>query len=476
MERPFFVGFDASTQGLTTHVIEPDAHGGVRRVWESVINYDRDLPQYGTRNGVLPSADPSRVTAPPAMWVDALDLALAQLFYSNLDLGRIAAIAGSAQQHGTVYLDADGRFTRPVSPTWMDTSTTVECAEITAALGGTQAVADLTGSRAFERFAGPQIRKFWKTEPAAYERTARIHLVSSFLASVLLRGPEGPRLREGPDAPVDRGDASGMTLMDLASSHWAARAVGATAPGLAAKLPPIVDSATVIGTLAPEWQARYGLPAAAIVAWSGDNPCSLEGLGLTEAGELGISLGTSDTIFGPMGEPRVSSDGIGHVFAAATGGYMGITVFANGSLAREAVRDLYGLDWVGFSAALRATPFGNGGARMRPYFVPEITPHVPEPRVERINLDPSDPARNVRAVVEAQVEAMREYSRWMGVTPRRIVVTGGASQNVEIRRVIEGMFGVPADAIGVSNSAAFGAARRAKRAIDGMGAPPHGSP
>jgi xylulokinase len=223
----------------------------------------------------------------------------------------------------------------------------------------------------------------------------------------------------------------------------------------------------VIGTLAPEWQARYGLPAAAVVAWSGDNPCSLEGLDLTEEGELGISLGTSDTIFGPMREPRVSPDGYGHVFAAATGGFMGITVFANGSLAREAVRDQYGLDWAGFSEALRATPFGNGGARMRPYFVPEITPFVPEPRVERINLDPADPAKNVRAVVEAQVGAMREYSRWMGVTPRRIIVTGGASRNAEIRQVIEDVFGVPVEVRESSNSAAFGAALRARRAVEG---------
>ena len=39
-----------------------------------------------------------------------------------------------------------------------------------------------TGSRAFERFTGPQIRAFAKREPDAYRETARIHLVSSFMA------------------------------------------------------------------------------------------------------------------------------------------------------------------------------------------------------------------------------------------------------------------------------------------------------
>ena len=87
------------------------------------------------------------------------------------------------------------------------------------------------------------------------------------------------------------------------------------------------------------WQRAYGFPAAAVVAWSGDNPCSLVGTGLLHEGQLAISLGTSDTIFGPMDSVRVSGDGTGHVFASPLGNYMGITVFSNGSLARERVRE-----------------------------------------------------------------------------------------------------------------------------------------
>lgn len=423
--------------------------------WQDAIPFDRALPQYATRHGVLPSADPAIACAPPQMWVDALVMALEALASSGLDLSRIGAMSGSAQQHGTVYLDRDDGFSRAVSPIWMDTSTTVECAEITAALGGPNAVAQLTGSRCFERFSGPQIRKFWKQDPAAYARTARIHLVSSFMASVLTGG----------DAPVDPGDASGMNLMNLHTSEWDPRALDATAPGLRDKLPHIVPSSTVIGTLAETWQQRFGLPPAKIVAWTGDNPSSLAGLGLQHEGELAISLGTSDTIFGPMREPRVSPDGIGHVFASPSGTFLGITVFANGSLARERVRDMYGLDWQGFSAALRSTPPGNGGARMLPYFVPEITPHVPVAGVQRFNLAEDDVARNVRAVVEAQMQAMKRYSGWMGVTPTKIYATGGASANAEILKVMADVFGVPVERRDVTNSACLGAAVRSERAM-----------
>ena len=69
---------------------------------------------------------------------------------------------------------------------------------------------------------------------------------------------------------------------------------------------------------------------------------------------------------------------------------MGTTVFKNGSLARERVRDLFGLDWAAFSAALASRPPGNHGAIMLPWFEPEITPHVGQPGVRRVDLDPAD--------------------------------------------------------------------------------------
>ena len=147
-----------------------------------------------------------------------------------------------------------------------------------------------------------------------------------------------------------------MNLMDLASATWWRPAVDATAPGLGAKLPPIVASSTIVGTLSPYWQRRHGLPDAAVVAWSGDNPSSLIGTGLVREGVVAISLGTSDTIFGLMREPRVSRDGTGHVFGSPTGEFMGITVFRNGSLARERMRDDFGLTWEQFSRALEETP------------------------------------------------------------------------------------------------------------------------
>jgi xylulokinase len=333
----------------------------------------------------------------------------------------------------------------------MDSSTSKECAELTESVGDSETLARRTGSRAFERFTGPQIRKFFKNDPAGYAATDRIHLVSSFLASLLI----------GQHSPIDPGDGSGMNLMDLATNEWWPTALNATAPRLAPKLPPIAPARTVAGRLSPYWRIRYGLPAAKIVVWSGDNPCSLIGTGLVREGRVAISLGTSDTIFGLMREPRVDQSGTGHVFGAPTGDYMGLTVFKNGSLARERVRDSFGLTWPEFSRALEATPPGNNGRILLPWYDPEITPPVPVPGVRRYGLAMDDLPGHVRGVIEAQQIALALHSRWMNVDIGTIHATGGAAANREILQVMADVFDANVYQFEVGNSASLGAALRA---------------
>jgi xylulokinase len=464
-----YLGFDSSTQSLTATLIET-GEGVHRIVFEHSINFDEAFPEYGTANGVTRSADGLTVTTPPAMWVEALDRMAAVLRDSSIDLTRIEAISGSGQQHGSVYLTADATrvlgsldpvrplveqvaplFSRPVAPVWLDCSTTGDCAVITRALGGDTAVAQLTGSRAYERFTGAQIHKFAEHEPDAYARTDRIHLVSSFMASLLA----------GRHAPIDPGDGAGMNLMDLASRRWASPALEAAAPDLARRLPGIDDSWAIVGELAPYWQKKYGFGPAKVVAWSGDNPCSLIGLGLIEEGQLGISLGTSDTVFGPVARPVHDPQGAGHVFGSPAGGYMALTCFANGSLARERVRDMNGLDWEQFSALLAATPPGNDGGMLAPWFVPEITPPVKTAGEKWQNVDPSDAPRAVRAAIEGQAMSMRLHSRW--ITPRvsSIRVTGGAAANEAILQVVADVFDAELVRIAPRNAASLGAALRA---------------
>jgi xylulokinase len=467
-----YLGLDSSTQSLTAIAIEVE--GGERRVvFERSLSFDETFPHYRTSHGVLPNDDLLVATSSPLMWAEALDRMMGIIAESGIELSRIRAISGSAQQHGSVYLTAQatdalarlssarplagqltGIFARPDAPIWLDASTERQCSAITKAVGGPEEMARLTGSRAFERFTGPQIRKFAERDPAGFAATDRVHLVSSFLASLLA----------GRHAPIEPGDGAGMNLMDIARRDWAPAALEATAPDLLRRLPPIVPSWTVVGELAPYWRERYGFPAARVIAWSGDNPCSLIGTGIVREGRVAISLGTSDTLFGHMREPRIDPTGAGHVFGAPTGDYMSLVCCSNGSLARERVRNAFDLDWDGFSRHLRDVPPGGGGAIMLPWFEPEITPPVLEPGVFRFGLDAVNGPRNVRAVVEAQMLALALHSRWMGIKVHAIHATGGGARNREILQVMADVHDADVYRLEVGNSACLGAALRAYHA------------
>ncbi|RYD48703.1 MAG: carbohydrate kinase, partial [Verrucomicrobiaceae bacterium] len=144
-----FLGLDSSTQSLTAVVIDP-SNGKI--TCQLSVNFGADLPQYQSPSGFIPGGQNGEVHANPLMWLDAMDLLLGKLSEAT-DLSAIKCLAGSGQQHGSVYLDAsfDERLaglnvsenlssqlspalTRQTSPIWMDTSTGAECAEITAAV------------------------------------------------------------------------------------------------------------------------------------------------------------------------------------------------------------------------------------------------------------------------------------------------------------------------------------------------------
>jgi xylulokinase len=432
-----FLGLDSSTQSLSAIIIDYDAR---QVVYEHSINFDQALPHYRTENGVLPNPDPLVKHSPPMMWAEALDLMFEQMRKDGVALADVLAVSGSGQQHGSVYLKADGRsLAWPTSPIWMDSSTSAECAEIRAALGDVT----VTGSDAFERFTGPQIRKFYKTEPAAYAETSHIALVSSYMAGLLA----------GTVAPIDHGDGAGMNLMDIRTKQWLPAALDATAPALAKKLPALVPSTHIIGPVS----RRFGLNENAVaLVWSGDNPCSLIGLGLLEQGQVAISLGTSYTCFGLMKTCRTDPRGEGHVFVAPTGDYMTLICFKNGSLARERIRDQYGLDWNGYERMLQQTK--PSGGILLPWFEPEIVPRVNKPGIHRFDLDPNDAGANCRALVEAQMMSMRLHSQWMQVKPLRILATGGGSVNPGVLKIMADVMNCPVVRIEISKSAALGAA------------------
>jgi xylulokinase len=467
----YALGIDSSTQSCSAIVIDTDAG---KIVAEASVNFGERLPDYKAPQGFIPDGPNGEVHSDPRMWLDALDLVLEEL-KSQCDLSKIAAISGAGQQHGSVYLKAQwfdtvqslspsqslseqigACLSRKTSPIWMDGSTGGECKEIASAVGGDDQVCAKSGSIAIERFTGPQIRRFYKQDASAYEATARIHLVSSFLCSVLC----------GADAPVDTGDGAGMNLLNIHSWSWDEDLLAATAPELGAKLPPVQPGTSVAGEIAPYFVEKFGFTSGTpVTVFTGDNPSSLVGMGASQAGKLVISLGTSDTFFAAMPEVVADPNGCGHVFGNPTGGSMSLQCFINGSLAREEVKDRFNYDWDQFSAAFENTPVGNDGNVMVPFFRPEISP--------RVDLDApilkgsesfeswEEPDAAVRACVEGQAVNIKLCSDWMKLEPEVIYLTGGASRNDAIAQVIADVFQAKVQRLAVSGSVGLGAAMRA---------------
>lgn len=268
------------------------------------------------------------------MWIKAIDIVLDRLVVQGAELHTVAAISGSAQQHGSLYwsdhgietlenLDADkflhtqlddSAFTITKTPIWMDGSTESQCNEMETAIGGREQMVQYSGSRCYPRFTGPQIRKIYQTNFDAYENTVRISLVSSFLASIFI----------GKIAPIDLSDGSGMNLLDINTKTWSDECLNACAPNLQEKLGAPTSTSKIIGTIGTFFIQRYSFKAQCkVAAFTGDNPSALAGMLIGE-NWLAMSLGTSDTIMMGLKEPTKMAEG--HVLVHPTDDnmYMGL--------------------------------------------------------------------------------------------------------------------------------------------------------
>ncbi|KAL2085245.1 hypothetical protein ACEWY4_018565 [Coilia grayii] len=468
-----YLGFDFSTQQLKVVAINEK----LDLIHQDNVQFDSELPEFRTQGGVHIHADGLAVTSPVLMWVKALDVILDKMKASGFDFSCVRALSGSGQQHGSVYwkkgacqalghLHAEkplhellqGQFAVEASPIWMDSSTSEQCLNLEKSVGGAQAVADITGSRAYERFTGNQIAKIHHLKPDVYNETERISLVSSFAASLFL----------GDYAPVDYSDGSGMNLMDIFSKQWSPPCLQATAPGLETKLGAPVPSTAVLGDVSSYFVTRYGFPTdCKVVAFTGDNPGSLAGMRLQE-GDIAVSLGTSDTVFLWIKEPKPTIEG--HIFCNPVDcqSYMALICFKNGSLTREKIRNLCaGGCWEMFSRALRSTPMGNEGNLGIYFDTMEITP----PAVGTYKINKEDQRvsgfteqEEIRALVEGQFLAKRLHAEKLGykIMPgTRVLATGGASSNMDILQVLSDVFDAPVYTIDVANSACLGCAYRA---------------
>lgn len=336
-----------------------------------------------------------------------------------------------------------------------------------------------------------------RKRPEVYNKTARISLVSSFLASLFL----------GTTAPIDIGDVTGMNLWDMRTQAWSEPLLELTAggaegvPALRARLGEVrADGGGAMGGLARYFADRYGFRGdgyCRVAPFTGDNPATILALPLRPLDAI-VSLGTSTTFLmvTPTYRPDPSYHFMNH--PASPGHYMFMLCYKNGGLAREKVRDALltarhgdaaaqekSTDpWTAFNEQVLSTPpldvadaanaDADARAKLGLYFpLPEIVPNVKAGTWRytcraadgsdlRAEEGPAagaagwDAATDARVIVESQALSMRLRSQnlvhphdapagagppKLPAQPRRIYLVGGGSQNPAIARVVGDVLG-----------------------------------
>ncbi|KAK8049999.1 D-xylulose kinase [Apiospora phragmitis] len=483
---PLYLGFDLSTQQLKAIVVSMD----LKVVSEAKVDFDADFgSKYGITKGVKTNEDEGEVFAPVAMWLEAVDLVLSRLVEKKCPISDIKGLSGSGQQHGSVFWAAPGEpelkalskdkgslreqlkdaFAYEFSPNWQDHSTQAECDFYDQHLGSKQKLADVTGSAAHHRFTGAQIMRMRRRRPEVYQKTARISLVSSFLASVFL----------GAIAPMDISDVTGMNLWDVSNAKWSEELLELCAGGkdgvadLRKKLGDVrLDGGGSMGGISQYFVEKYGFsPDCQVVAFTGDNPATILALPLRPMDAI-VSLGTSSTFLMVTHtyKPHPSYHFMNH--PCNPGQYMFMLCYKNGGLAREKVRDRLpkadGADpWANFNKSVMATPpldvrTEGDRAKLGLYFpLPEIVPNIKAGtwRYTSKAEDGSDLQKaqeewnsetDARIIVESQALSMRLRSHSLlgsppgsslPAQPRRIYLVGGGSLNPAISRVLGDVLG-----------------------------------
>ena len=449
-----FAGLDSSTQGCKLIVLDLDAQ---KVMHLDAVHYDTDL-DYDTCNGVIQGLEAGASESDPRMWIEAIELLFGRMQDAGVPAAEIRAISVSGQQHGLVTLDAEGRLSRPHSKLWNDFSTEEECRLLTEAVGGPEVMIAEVGNSQRTGYTAAKIYHLVRHEPELWRKTATCLLVHNYVNWWLTGG------QEGGIRVMEPGDLSGMALWHPGTSRWSDRVLGAIAPDLAAKLPPVRPSDQSIGTIGRALAERFGFhPECRIDAGCGDNMYGAVGTGNVAPGLVTISLGTSGTAYTVLEEPFIDPSGEIAAFRDSTGRHFPLLCVSNLANGYNAIIAEHGLSHARFNELMAKTPAGNEGRILIPWYMGERTPDVPlaAPLYFGFGLADFTVEKLGRAVLEGHILNLYDGYRKMPIEAREIRLTGGLSQSPAWCQAIADIFEtevVPVEGEGAAMGAALHAA------------------
>ncbi len=288
----YLLGLDIGTTGAKAVLV--DGAGGV--VARATSEYPLHTPKPGWAE-----------QDPEDWWRGTVEAVRRVMAEAGARPEEVRGIGLSGQQHGSVFLDKDGRVLREAL-LWCDQRTVAECEWIHETIGFDQVVVE-TLNPVLTGFQAPKIVWLQRNEPRLYERLRMILLPKDYI-----------RYRMSGEYATEVSDAAGTSLLNVANRDWSevmVRGLGLEMDMLPKVYESPVASAAVSADAAEELGLRAGIP---IAGGGGDNACSAVGAGVIGEGVVAVSVGTSGTVFSAMSEPKMDPKLRVHTFCHAVPG------------------------------------------------------------------------------------------------------------------------------------------------------------
>jgi xylulokinase len=432
-----FLGIDIGTSGVKATLI--DEAQAVLATAHAALEWRSPHPGWAEQD--------------PHAWWDATLAAVDGVRSQQREAFRgLRAIGLSGQMHGATLLDARGEVLRPAI-LWNDTRAHAECAELERACPEAQRI---TGNLVMPGFTAPKLLWVRKHEPRLFDRIRKVVLPKDYVA-----------WRLSGEFVTDLSDASGTAWLDVAQRRWSPALLAAT--GLTEDAMPVAfEGSQPAAVLTPVLQRAWGIAQPVQIAGgAGDNAAAAVGMGVVDAGQAMISLGTSGVMF--AGNDRFLPNPAGGVHAfchALPGRWHQMTVILSAAASLSWLAQLTGRTPAELSSlAEQADPAA--APLFLPYLNGERSPHNdPHARGVFFGIATGDSVPQLAySVLEGVAFAIADGQAALqeaGTTLSRAWLVGGGSQSPFWAKLMAGATGlalhVPAKG---DQGGAFGAARLA---------------
>ena len=392
----------------------------------------------------------------PEQWWLATDRALKALGKQH-SLSQVKALGIAGQMHGATLLDSQQQVLRPAI-LWNDGRCGEECALLESMVPQSRAI---TGNLMMPGFTAPKLLWVQRHEPAVFRQVAKVLLPKDYL-----------RLRMTGEFASDMSDAAGTMWLDVEKRDWSN--VMLNACGLTRDhMPALFEGSEITGKLLPDVAMAWDMPAVSVVAGGGDNAAGAVGVGMVNADQAMLSLGTSGVYFavsdGFLSKPESAVHSFCHALPERWH-LMSVMLSAASCL-----------DWAATLTGLKTVPALIDAAQQAdeaadpvwflPYLSGERTPHNnPQAKGVFFGLTHQHgPAELARAVLEGVGYALADgmdVVHACGVKPQSITLIGGGARSAYWRQMLADISSLQLDyRTGGDVGPALGAARLAQLAV-----------